>query len=413
MLAGAAMAGCNWSPASSRQVEIRFWNLFTGPDGATMLKIVRQFNQENPDIHVIMQRIERGTYYNKLFVAGLGGRGPEVFIVHTDALARVSQANFVRTTDDMVGPGKIPAEDFDPNVWRAVYHNGHHYAIPLDIHLMGMYYNRRLLKQAKIPAPPKTRDEFLDALHRIKGLNGPDTWGFVYTWQRTNVYTCIRQNGGDIFTPDFSATTINSPAVVEALQFCCDLVSENLVPKPENTDSWVGFRQGNVGICWEGIYMLQDLQSQTDLDWGATPVPVLFKQPAAWCNSHNLCMRADLTDRKLEAAQRFVRYVSDHSLDWAAGGQIPVRRSLRNSARFATMYAQSQFAKEIPYAAYMPGVPFVFEYMDEYEFAIEKALLGSESPQVALDNAAKNITRIIERYRNPEASRQMFGRKLA
>src|SRR6266540_2573725 len=69
-------------------ITIRFWNGFTGPDGRTMLALVKQFNQQNPDINVIMQRMEWGTYYNKLFVAGLGGRAPEVFVSHSTALRR-------------------------------------------------------------------------------------------------------------------------------------------------------------------------------------------------------------------------------------------------------------------------------------------------------------------------------------
>jgi multiple sugar transport system substrate-binding protein len=414
MFAGSVLPGCNWSAASSNgTVELRFWNPFTGPDGRTMIGIVKRFNQDNPDIHVIVQRIEHDTYYNKLFVAGLGGRAPHVFVVHTDTLSRFARARFLRSTDDMVGPGGIPAEDFDPNVWQAVLHDGHHYAIPLDIHLQGMYYNRRLFEQAKVARPPTNRDEFLDCLRRVKNLNRPNTWGFVYTWMRLNIYTAMRQNGGDIFTPDHSTTTINSPACVEALQFCCDLISKDkLVAKPENTDMWIGFRQGNVAMCWHGIFMLPDLLSQPDLDWGAAPVPTLFKQPASWCNSHNLCMRADLAGAELEATKRFIHYLSDHSLDWAAGGQIPVRRSLRRSPRFAHMYAQSEFARQIPYAAYMPAVPFVFEYQSEFDLAIETALRGTESPQTVLDIAAKNIKAAIERYQNPTASRSWQSRPL-
>ena len=43
-----------------------------------------------------MQRIDWGTYYNKLFVAGIAGRAPELFILHTSALRRFAEANFVR-----------------------------------------------------------------------------------------------------------------------------------------------------------------------------------------------------------------------------------------------------------------------------------------------------------------------------
>lgn len=404
-LVASALPGCDWAAASSRQTQLRFWNPFTGPDGSTMIGIVKRFNQDNPDIHVIVQRIEHSTYYNKLFVAGLGGRAPEVFVIHTSALARCSMANFVRPMDDLVGPGGIPAQDFDPNVWRAVLHNGHHYAIPLDIHLQGMYFNRRLFRDAGIAAAPHNRAEFIDALKRVKSLNRPGIWGFVFTWLMLNAYTAIRQNGGDILSPDFSGVTLNAPPAVEAMQYCADLIfKEKLVAPAETTDQWIGFRQGNVAMCWHGIFMLPDLLNQPDLEWSAAPVPTLFKQPASWADSHNLCLRADLSGRELEAGKRFIHYISEHSLDWAAGGQIPVRRSLRNSPRFAKMYAQSEFAKQIPYAAYMPSVPYVLEYQSEFDVAIETVLRGSESAQSAFDTAATNIRAIIQRYQNPMAS---------
>ena len=378
-----------------------------------MLALIKEFNESNPDINVTMQRMDWGLYYNKLFVAGLGGRTPEVFAIHADSLARFTRANFVRPVDDLVGPnGIVDPSDIDENVWAATERDGKHWAIPLDIHLVGMFYNRTLFKKAGLvdahgePQPPTNRAEFLNALRKLKGVNGPDSWGFVYTWQRTNIYTAFRQNGGDIFNADHTQTTINSPENVEALQWCADLVlKEKLAPPPQDFDSWVGFRQGKVGIAFEGIYMLPDLRKQGDLDYAAAPVPTLFKQPAAWANSHSICLRADLSGRELAASERFVKFLSDHTLDWAAAGQVPVRKSLRASTRFQQMSAQREFAKEIPYAAYFPAVPFNFEYMSEYEYAIEKALRGSESAKQALDTAAVNINRIMQRY-NAAASRE-------
>jgi len=78
--------GCERTSASStRVIELRFWNGFTGPDGRTMLAIVKKFNEGNPDVHVTMQRMEWATYYNKLMVAAVDGRGPEMFIIHGSA----------------------------------------------------------------------------------------------------------------------------------------------------------------------------------------------------------------------------------------------------------------------------------------------------------------------------------------
>ena len=62
------------------------------------------------------------------------------------------------------------------------------------------------------------------------------------------------------------------------------------------------------------------------------------------------------------------------------------------------MDAQREFAKQIPYAAYMPRVLFVSEYLSEYEPAIERALYGSATPRAALDVAKERIDRIMQRF---------------
>ena len=67
-----ALTGCSGDIVPHGALTLRFWNGFTGPDGRTMLGLVKRFNEQNPDVHVVMQRMEWGTYYNKLFVANLG-----------------------------------------------------------------------------------------------------------------------------------------------------------------------------------------------------------------------------------------------------------------------------------------------------------------------------------------------------
>ncbi|CAN5674593.1 extracellular solute-binding protein [soil metagenome] len=395
----ACLVSCDRGTSSESRgpVTLRFWNGFTGPDGRTMLAIVKQFNAANPDVHVRMQRMEWGTYYNKLFVAALGERAPEVFVLHTDSIPSFRAAGFLRESDDMA----IDSSDFDENVWQSVQFDGKHYAIPLDMHLIGMFYNRTLFKAAGIDKPPTNRAEFLDACRKLTRETDSSNrqWGFIFTWQRTNIYTLFRQWGGDIFNDDGTRCTIDSPACAAALQFAVDLIfKEKVAPSPATVNNaFIGFRQGNIGMLFEGIYMLPELKRQTDLDWGAAPVPQLGDQKAAWCNSHNLCLRSDLTGRELEAAQRFVKYLSDHSLDWAEGGQVPVRKSLRDSERFQSMTAQREFAKQIPYAAYMPRVMFVGEYLIEYEAGIERALRGSIPPEQALREARERIEKIIQR----------------
>lgn len=403
---GLASSGCG--RGRGKRTLVRFWNGFTGPDGRTMLRIVQRFNAANPDVQVLMQRMDWNTCYNKLFVAGLGGRAPELFVVHTRNMERFARAGFLRANDDLVtGAQGIDLQDLDANVWEGVSFGGKHYALPLDVHALGMYYNRSLFREAGLvdgqgnPKVPTNRPEFLDALKAMTrpGSGGqPDHWGFVFTNWESNTYTFLRQFGGEFFTPDHSRCILNNPQNIEALQFCVDLIRRyKVAPQPENFDSWIGFRQGKIGIVFEGIYMLADLQKQKDLDFSGAPVPQVGDHTAVWADSHNLCMRSDLTGPELEATWRFVHYLSDNSLDWADGGQIPVRKSLRASERFAAMTVQANFARQIPFVTYLPRLPFIFEFQTEYNLAIEKALRNRATPEVALKAAEEKINQIIQR----------------
>lgn len=407
----AAVLSSGCGQAGGGRTLVRFWNGFTGPDGRTMLRMVQRFNAQNPDVQVLMQRMDWATFYNKLFVAGLGGRAPELFVLHTRALERFARSGFARANDDLVaGAAGIPVADLDANVWEAVAFEGQHYGLPLDVHPMGMYYNRRMFREAGVvdskgePLPPTDRAGFLEAAIKMTrpGKGGElDRWGFVFTNLETNVSTVMRQFGGAFFTPDYSRCTLDTPENVGGLQFCVDLIHRyKVAPPPENFDAWIGFRQGRIGMVFEGIYMLADLQKQADLDFAGAPAPLFDSHRAVAADTHNLCLRTGLEGKRLEATWRFVRFLSENSLDWAEGGQIPVRKSLRVTPRFEEMKVQSHFARQIPYVAYLPRVTFIFEFQTELNLAIEKTLRRRATPAQALEIAAANVNRIMARERN-------------
>ena len=403
LIIGIVLAGCGGGD-SSRTV-IRFWNGFTGPDGTRALEIVREFNQANPDIEIRMQRIEWGTYYNKLFVAGLGKRAPEVFVLHTSALRRFEDTGFVRPIDDLLGD--FPVSDLDVNVWHGTEYNGKHFGLPMDFHPLGLYYNRKLFREAGIvdangePKPPTTQSEFLeDARKLTKTSRDPANaqWGYAFSNNGPQVYTVMNQFGGKFFTADLSKCLLNSPENIAALQFCVDLIQKDKsAPPPDAADPWIGFRQGRIAMTWNGIFMLPDLEKQKDLDFAGFPVATVGTQNAVQSNSHNFCLRADMGEKEQKAAWRFVRFYSDHSLEWAGAGQVPVRKSLRNSPAFAALKVQSQFAKQIAYGVYMPQIPFNQEFETEFNYAVERALRGTATPKEALDAATEKVDQIIAR----------------
>ncbi len=391
-------------------IVLQFWNGFTGPDGATMTEMVDQFRKENPDIGVQMQMIPWGTYYDKLTLALAYGGAPDVFIVHAARLPEFASFHTLNPLSQLYSTDGSPLtqSDFAPVPWQATFWQGTQYALPLDTHPLGMYYNTKLFQQAGIvdaqgrAKPPTTLTEFLDDARRLtKDTDGdgrPDQWGFVFTNQRSNWITFSTQFGGSILTPDGKSGALESSQNIQASQLMQDLIYKyKVAPKPEGVDAWLAFRQGKVGMAMEGIYMLASLQQQSGLQFAGAPAPQFGPQPGVWGGSHLLCQPAGITPERSQAAWRFMRFLSDHSLTWGQGGQVPARLAVERSAQFQSLTVQAQFARQLNYVHYEPLVPqdnSLFQFVDP---AIESVLLHLQTPQQAMQDADRRIDQLLKR----------------
>lgn len=393
---------------SGDRVLIRFWNGFTGPDGRRMVQLVRRFNEEHPDIQVQLQRIAWATYYNKIFVSGLGGRSPDVFVLHATVLPRFARAGLLVPLEEWLAKeGAPPVDDFAERAWEAVQYEGRPWGIPLDVHPFGMYGNRTLFREAGLVDEsgeiliPETREELLHAMRALTrdttGDGRTDQWGYVLTTLRMIFQSIMPQMGGDLVSPDGRTVLMNSPENERVLEFLLSLINEERVaPNPEGFDSWIGFRQGRVGIVFEGIYMFTEL-ARSGLDFFGAPFPVIGDRPAAWADAHVLCLSSSAGQREREAGWKFITFLSEQSADWGEVGQVPVRISVLESEQFQSMETQRAFAERLPHLYFTPAVPYKLELDTELELALESVLRGTMTPAAALQRAEVNIQRIIDR----------------
>ena len=417
-LLGAApslLAGCGRRFSSderdaSGRIVLDYWNGFTGPDGKTMAAMVAQFQRDTPDIRVRMQLIPWGTYYDKLTLAMAYGGAPDVFIMQAARFQEYASFNTLRPLADLYAEDSHPLgpADFAPVPYRESLINGVPYAFPLDIHPIGLYYNAKLFRDASIvdangnAKPPATLPEFLDAAQKLTidtDHDGrPDQWGFVITNQHSNWLTFAHQFGADIVTPDGKRGAMASPEALAATHLMCDLVYKyKICPRPEGVDAWLALREGKAAMAMEGIYMLSSLQEQKGLDFAGAPAPQFGPMPGAWGGTHLLCQPADISPARARAAWKFMRYLSDHSLTWGIGGQIPARADIERSAAFQALPVQSQFARQIDYVHYDPQIPRANALNQFADPAIEAALLQLQTPEEAMHDADRRIDQLLAR----------------
>lgn len=423
--AGLALAGCGGGPQNNPavqgsggdggktyngpKVELAFWNGFTGGDGPFMRQMVEQFSSEHNNINVSVNTVIWEDYYQKVPVSVRSGKGPDVAIMHIDALSTNAARGVIIPLDDVANALNLKKEDFFTPVWSAGVYNGNRYGIPLDISPFGLYYNKTVMRQAGLDPnkPPQTRDEFMGALQQMKDAGVKGYWvqpqNPIGSWLSQ---TMLYQFGGTLFNDDVTQATWNSDAGVEAMTFLRDLIKEGYSPPNVNGDAeFIAFTNNKNGLMMNGIWNinpLKEVSEQRDFEWGAAPLPQIGSEKASWANSHNFTItnKRGQDPNKVQASKVFINWIISNSVEWAKAGQVPANTSVRKSSEFQSLEEQSDVAKILPNVNFPPSVPGSREVITQtYDSAANATLLLKEEPKAALDAAAEEANKLLEENR--------------
>jgi len=385
-------------------VALKYWNGFTGGDGPYMKKMVDQFNTEHPNIKVTMTTIRWQDYYQKVPAAVLSGQGPDVGIAHQDNLATLAARRSIQPLDDIATELKLEESDFIPAVWKGGIYQDKRYGIPLDVHSLAQYWNTDQLSKAGLQAPPKSKEEFDQAVSKIKsgGLQNP--FWMPSLWPAHLIfYSLIWQNGGAPYSEDGQTATFNSAEGVEALTWMVDQIKNGVSPRNVAIDTqYNAFKSGRNAGTFDGIWQINDLKSTAPkLKWALASVPQIFDQQAVWSNGHNfvLMTQRQPDDNKLQASKIFIDWISKKSAEWAKSGMIPARNSAREDASFGQL-EQAKVAENIDAFRFLPAVPGIGDVgFQSIEQAVNKATLQQQEPKQALDIAAGVANKLLEENR--------------
>jgi hypothetical protein len=186
-------------------IELDFWNGFTGGDGPFMRELVERFNEEHDNITVSMEVQDWGDYYEAVPAAVGTGRGPQIGIMHVDQLATNAARNVVAPLDDLVAVLELDENDFSEPVWNAGEFAGQRYGIPLDVHPLGFYYNRTLMEEAGLDPddPPQDMASYMEALEALQDAGIQGNWISPHLFTGGLMYqSLLWQFGGELYTED-------------------------------------------------------------------------------------------------------------------------------------------------------------------------------------------------------------------
>jgi multiple sugar transport system substrate-binding protein len=160
----------------------------------------------------------------------------------------------------------------------------------------------------------------------------------------------------------------------------------------------VAFRNSKNAFNWNGIWTINTLKEDKNLQWGVAPLPQIGTQKAAWAGSHNFVQFKQQTkdDNKLVAGKVFINWISQHSIEWARGGQVPARKEIRESAEFKALPEQSAIGTQIDDLHFLPPKPGIADVMATVVTSINEAVLGRKEPAKALSDGAAKANQLLE-----------------
>jgi multiple sugar transport system substrate-binding protein len=404
------------------RVEITYLHGFTGPDRPIMERLVQQFNQANPNIVVRAQAQPWGTTWQQLAPLVASGRAPDVVVINEDQVTGfIARRALTELTDTELRSAGIDKARFYKSLWETADYQGKSYGVPIHSVALSMYYNKDLLSKSGVAAPPKNRQEFLDAAQKCTtdstgkrpgeaGFNARNlaTWGVgVPTpWMGgTIAYAVARQNGVNLVNAQQNAS-FNSPEAQEAVQFLVDLVGKyNVSPANATEQSEItAFRQGKVCFNFNGVWMLTQYQGQQGLSFGIAPLPRLgTKMDASWGGSSHLTLPrqpASYNRNRRLAALAFMSWMTQpaQNLTWTQAGGLPTQEVVAKDKSYDNNPMQELFAG-LPDVYATSGYPWVGQVRGAWDAAFEAALLGKKPVKQALDDGVAEANKQIEQAR--------------
>jgi multiple sugar transport system substrate-binding protein len=304
-VAGLGVAGCGSTaiePASGPElaggytgppVTISFWNGFTGGDGPAMRRLVAAFNDTQDRIVVEQNTVRWEQFYQRVVAAVHAGKGPDVGAMHLEQLGTQAARQTVNPLDDVVDDLGLRAQEYPESVWEAGRYQDRRYGIPFDVHSLASFANLDLLERTarQQPADASSMTSTMTALQQA-GVEAP--FWVPNAWPAHLIFlSLLWQHGGEPYARDGSRATFDSDAGIAALQWMRGQVDAGFSPPDVAEDSqYTAFKNGQGVFTWDGIWQINDLQTNARTCAGASPrcrgsatSPPSWPTPTSWCSS--------------------------------------------------------------------------------------------------------------------------------
>lgn len=346
-MATAALAACSSGGTGGKSAPgiLKFWNM---PDGGPSFltldkKITAAYKPASGLPKVSYQQIPWANFNQTFSSAVVSKTGPAVSGGGGTQAFQFAKQGYIAYADDLLDSWKSDGlyDDFLPGLIDTMKTEKGYVAVPYNLDMRVLWYNKALLEKAGAEAPTDWQS-YLDAAAALKKLG---VYGFSISSNSSGgdgfqaLTGIMINNGGGLFDEEQKPNCVTQ-ANIEALEWVVEMVKKgyvdpgNLGYSTSNTNSQWG--AGTCAMGWDVPGLRQNVTGsvQDDLVVGDPPVSAAGKKGALYF-PNNLMMYTNTPSQK--GSEAFLTYYYKHMAPlWTqkTGIGLPVLRSIAETKEF-------------------------------------------------------------------------------
>ncbi|KTD88703.1 ABC transporter substrate-binding protein [Paenibacillus etheri] len=264
----------NSTKSDGEKITLKMMHLWPDSNNSAQNKmvkeIIREFEEDNPNITIKTEVLENEQYKSKLKVLAASNDLPDIgFTWAAGFMDPYVRGNKFAAMDDLLQDelkGKFVA-----GTTEGYSFDGKTYALPVELNIVPVYYNKVIFSEFNLQ-PPQTLDD-LKAIIRTLNNNGitPVTLGGKDGWPASfwYMYLADRIGGPDLMDKAVADQDFTDPSLLEAARQVQELVNLNTFIKGynglSNDEAKVQFMNGKSAMFVTGTWELPDFTTTTNI----------------------------------------------------------------------------------------------------------------------------------------------------
>lgn len=367
---------------------IEVWAM--GTEGDELQAFSEDFEKANPDAEVKVTAIPWDAAHNKLANAIASGETPDVSLIGTTWMGEFAAAGGLMPTPE----GLVDEADFFPGAWDSTEVGGTSYGVPWYVETRALYYRKDLAEKAGWSQAPQTWDELHQFATDLKEKAGADYGlslqpGQTGSWQ--TVLPFAWSNGAEVTNEAGTEYTIDSPEMVEALDYYTSYFDEGLSPNrmldPGELES--GFAEGTYGSFISGPWhtgLVEEAGLTTD-EYAVAPLPGKDSAPGtSFVGGGDLAVFSD--SENPDAAWKYVQWLAESDTQQAfydTVGDLPAVKASWDTGELSEDPQLQVFGTQLETTEAPPAVPTWEQVAATIDTLVEQASKDAAEPEDAVE----------------------------